>query len=203
MTTATKDKEARIEAAHDRRASTGSRGDPQTPGDRLTGDEVWHELEKGSFAVLSCVTPSGEPRSSGVMYKAQGHCLYVVVAPDSWKARHIARDGNIAVTVPVRRGGLLSLIFPIPPATISFHARAVVHAGDSTQVRPIVERLGDLLPDDRRASSSVLEIVPEGWFVVYGVGVSLSDMRDPSNARARLPVQAIGPVGDASETVNA
>ena len=37
------------------------------------------------------------------MYKAQGHRLYVVVAPESWKARHIALHENVAMTVPVRR----------------------------------------------------------------------------------------------------
>ena len=28
---------------------------------RLTTDQVWHELTKASFAVLSQVTPAGEP----------------------------------------------------------------------------------------------------------------------------------------------
>jgi hypothetical protein len=38
----------------------------------------------------------------------------VVVAPDSWKAKHIALTGKVAMTVPMRRGGLLSLGFPDP-----------------------------------------------------------------------------------------
>ena len=49
------------------------------------------------------------------------------LASGSWKARHVAASGRVAVTVPVRRGGLLSLLFPIPPATVSFHGTAVVH----------------------------------------------------------------------------
>ena len=48
-----------------------------------------------------------------------GRQLYLVVAPDSWKARHITARGQVAVTVPVRRRGLLSLVLPIPPATVS------------------------------------------------------------------------------------
>jgi hypothetical protein len=79
--------------------------------------------------VISYVTPSEEPRSSGIVYKAVGRRLYVVVAPDSWKARHIALSENVAMTVPVRRGGLLSLIMPIPPATISFHGAAMSTEG--------------------------------------------------------------------------
>ena len=76
---------------------------------RLTSEQVWHALGKASFAVLGYVTPAGEPRSSGVVYKSIGRRLYVAVASDSWKARHIAATRRVAVTVPVRRGGLLSL----------------------------------------------------------------------------------------------
>lgn len=190
MSTATRDREGGMEQAHNGRAPTAGRDAPQTPGTQLTSDDVWHELERGSFAVLSCVTAAGEPRSSGVMYKAIAHRLYVVVARDSWKARHIALDGHVAVTIPVRRGGPLSLIFPIPPATISFHARAVVHSGDSPQARSIADQLGNLLPADRQTSSCLLEITPESWFVSYGIGVSLNDMREPNKARARVPVGA-------------
>ncbi len=47
------------------------------------------------------VTPAGEPRSSGVVYRTLGRRLYVAVAPDSWKARHVAVDGRVSLTVPV------------------------------------------------------------------------------------------------------
>src|SRR4029453_3632077 len=88
---------------------------------RLTTEQVWHQIAKGSFAVLSHVTPAGEPRSSGGVYKTVGRRLYIATAPDSWKARHIAAGGRVAVTVPVRRGGLLSLVLPIPPGHADFH----------------------------------------------------------------------------------
>ena len=119
---------------------------------RLTTKQVWHQVAKGSFAVLSYVTPAGEPRSSGVLYKTIGRRLYIAVAPDSWKARHVAASGRVAVTVPVRRGGLLSVVAPIPPATISFHATAIVHPADSPQVRSVLKELASLLPAERRAS---------------------------------------------------
>jgi hypothetical protein len=122
------------------------------------------------------------------MYKALGRRLFVAVAQDSWKARHIPASGRVAVTVPVRRGGLLSLVAPIPPATISFHAAARVHTAGLPEVAPLLEELGTLLPTERRSTSSVIEIVPEGGFVTYGFGVSLRDMRDPDAARARVPV---------------
>src|SRR5512132_2425671 len=81
-------------------------------GPRLTSEQVWRAFARGSFAVLGCVTQSGEPRSSGVVYKVVGRRLYVVVGAESWKARHISASGRVAVTVPVRRGGFLSLVIP-------------------------------------------------------------------------------------------
>ena len=159
---------------------------------RLTTEQVWRKVAKGSFAVLSHITPAGEPRSSGVLYKTIGRRLYIVTAPDSWKARHVAASGRVAVTVPVRRGGLLSLVTPIPPATISFHGTAIVHAADSPEVRSVLEELASLLPAERRASARVIEVIPQGPFVTYGVGVGLTQMRNPTAARARVPVTQEG-----------
>jgi len=149
----------------------------------VTTEQVWRRLAKCSFAVVSHVTPAGDPRSSGVMYAVADHRLYVVVAPDSWKARHLAADGRVTVTVPVRRGGLLSLLAPIPPATISFHGTATVHPPGSAP-----DRLASLIPVERRASGSVVEIEPAGDFVLYGIGVPLPRMREPDASRAHVPV---------------
>jgi Pyridoxamine 5'-phosphate oxidase len=155
---------------------------------RMTSERVWHSVAKASFAVLSHVTPAGEPRSSGVVYKAVGRRLYVAVAPDSWKAKHVPAKGRVAVTVPVRRGGLLSLVAPIPPATISFHGTAMVHPAGSPQAVSLLQEIGSLVPAERRASAAVIEIIPEGMFLTYGLGVPLRTMLDPAAARARVPV---------------
>ena len=150
-------------------------------------DQIWRELTRASFAVISYVTPAGEPRSSGVVYAIEGRRMYVATAADSWKARHIAACGQVAVTVPVRRGGLLSLLLPIPPATISFHADATVHAAgpldDGTHAR-----LSSLMPASRRVRCRLIEISPVGQFVTYGVGVPLGQMRDPARSGARSRV---------------
>jgi Pyridoxamine 5'-phosphate oxidase len=161
------------------------------PRDGLTAPQVWHAIEKASFAVLSEVTPDGEPRSSGVVYQTLDRRMYVAVAPDSWKAKHVAAHGRVAVTVTVPRGGLLSLLFPIPPATVSFHATATVLPADSPGGRAILEKLRRLLPEERRRTASIIEIVPEGEFLTYGIGVPLMKMRDPAAARDRVPVEAL------------
>ena len=160
----------------------------------LTGEQVWRAVARASFAVLSHVTPGGEPRSSGVVYKTSGRRLVVAVAPDSWKAQHVAADGRVAVTVPVRRGGILSLVAPIPPATISFHGTAVVHPAGSPLARSALDELGSIVPAERRASACVIEIMPVGAFRTYGLGVSLQAMLNPAAAQARVPVM---PKGDA------
>src|SRR5215212_2466678 len=140
-------------------------------GARLTSEQVWHAISKRSFAVLSYVTPAGDPRSSGVMYKAVGRRLYVAVATDGWKAKHVARSRRVALTVPVRRGGIMSLLAPIPPATISFHGRATVRPAGAPDVVSILDELGSMLPKERRHTASIIEVVPEGDFLTYGVGV--------------------------------
>jgi Pyridoxamine 5'-phosphate oxidase len=157
-------------------------------GPTLTPDRVWKELEKSSFAVVSYVTPGGKPRSSGVLFAAVDHRLYVVVAPDSWKARHIATGYEVAVTVPIRRGSVLSLIAPIPPATVSFHATATVHPAGSVDRQSVPRKLAKLLPKDA-STGCLIELTPAGRFLVYGIGVSLVAMATPAKARAHVPVR--------------
>jgi hypothetical protein len=154
----------------------------------LDAEQVWREIARASFAIISHVTLAGAPRSSGVMYEMIGRHLFVAVDADGWKARHLAADPRVAVTVPVRRGGLLSLMTPIPPATISFHGTAVVHRPDAPEIARIAERLTRILPTEHQDAAAIVEIVPEGEFVTYGIGVSLMQMRDTERARGRVPV---------------
>ena len=90
--------------------------------------------------------------------------------------------------MPVRRGGILSLLLPIPPATITFRATATVHPAGSLDVASVSKELAKLVPDDRKETSVIIELAPEGQFLAYGIGVSLMDMRVPSLARASVPV---------------
>jgi hypothetical protein len=151
-------------------------------------EQIWRAISKASFAVISYVTPSGEPRSAGVVYATAGRHLYLAVAPDSWKGKHIAANGHVSVTVLVPRGGLMSLLFPIPPATISFGGKATVHPDGWLQQSPVAQVLRRLLPPDRRQAARIIEIIPEGAFLTYGIGVSLTGMRHPDIALTRVPV---------------
>jgi hypothetical protein len=154
---------------------------------RLTSSDVWRALAKHSFAVMSHVTASGEPRSSGVVYGTDGGRILVVVAASSWKARTITDGQLVSLTVPVRRGGILSMLFPIPPAAISFRARAQVGEPCMLDRNSLPKHFARLLPPTQ-AESCVIQLAPVGNFVTYGIGVSLLDMRDPEVAQARVPV---------------
>ena len=155
-----------------------------------TTEQAWREVETASFAVVGYITPAGDARSSGVVYKTVGKRLYFAVAPESWKARHIAASKRVSVTVPVHRGGILALVAPIPPATISFHAAAIVHPAGSVRIGSLSKKLEALLPPERRDTAVLIELIPEGRFLTYGVGVSLTDMRKPELAEAVVPVDS-------------
>jgi len=122
------------------------------------------------------------------MCAAVGHRVYVVTAADSWKARQISTGDEVAVTVPIRRGGLLSLVAPIPPATVSFHAKATVHPAGSVSIGKVPKKLASQLPKERRSAGCLLELAPEGNFLTYGLGVSLRDMAKPETALAHVLV---------------
>jgi hypothetical protein len=182
--------------SHDRSAASspsapveraGRRRD-KTAASNLRTEQVWRSLDRASVAVLGHVTGAGQPRTSGVVYKTLNRRLYVAVGPSSWKARQIAADHHVSVTVLVPRGGLLALLFPIPPATITFHGTAVVHAPGAPEVRPALAKLKRLLPPESAQSTCLIEITPEGEFLTYGIGVSLMAMRDPAAAGAHVPV---------------
>lgn len=191
MTTAITDKETEVGPASGAAAGPVGGDVGKVMASRLTSEQVWQDVASASFAVVSYVTPAGESRSSGVVYKTVGPRLYTAVAPDSWKARHIAARGEVSVTVPIRRGGVLSLLLHIPPATVSFHATAKVHPAGSPEARSALKALATLLPPERRDTGSIIEVIPEGAFLTYGLGVSLMEMGNPAVACARVPVMSL------------
>jgi hypothetical protein len=160
-----------------------------TRGRRLSSEDVWRQIAKASFACVAHVTPTGEPRVSGVVIKSAERQLYVAVDPSSWKAKHIEAHSRVSVVVPVRRGGILSFLLPLPPATISFQATAVVHpAGPLSQIKSAPKELASMVPAERKELTRVIELSPVGEFLTYGLGVSLAEMLHPAIAQARVPV---------------
>jgi hypothetical protein len=146
---------------------TGGRLTESASAPPLTAERVWSELAKASFAVISYVTPAGRPRASGVFCAGVGRHLYMVTAPDSWKAREISQGDEVSLTAPIRRGGLLSLValFHRPPSPPCQGDGASCRFSEH---RVDVEEAGLIAaPGARRQLPA--RAVPRGNFLTHGV----------------------------------
>lgn len=155
----------------------------------LSPEQVWKVLEAELFAVLGMVTAKQEARTVGIMYVVRDRKFYIPTGRDTWKARHIAANPHVSMTVPIAKRVPFMPWMKIPAATITFAGTArVLPAGE---VAPdLLAAVFRQMADDAGmvANSVLLEVTPTGDFVTYGVGVPLLKMRDPAQARGRAPV---------------
>lgn len=157
---------------------------------QLTSEHVWKELKKELFAVLGMVTAKGEARTVGIVYTAHAGKIYIATGKESWKARHIRSNPHVSLTIPIAKRIPFLPWIKIPAATITFSGVAqVMSAG---QVGDEVKRylLRGIETPELLASMCVIEVEPVGYFITYGVGVPLMQMRDTEKARGRVPVKA-------------
>lgn len=147
----------------------------------LPAQAVLEAIGKRSFATLASTSAEGWPHAAGVLYALSGNHLYVSTIGSSRKARNIAANPRVAVTVPVRRSPFG------PPSTIIFQTTARVLDLDDPELRAAAAS-GDL-----KAVTGHGELeLPGGVFiqialprkvVTYGLGMSLlSLVRDPMHA---------------------
>jgi len=162
---------------------------PAAPGPRLASAQVWATVARQPFVVVGMVNRRGEGRSVGVSPAVEGDDLWFAAAATDWKVAHLRHQPEVSATVPVRRGGLLALVAPIPPATITFRATAQLLTPDDAPdaVRRRLLR-GVTEPDGERGGVVLVRLTPHGDFVTYGIGVSLRVMADTERARGRVPV---------------
>ncbi|MEL6893190.1 MAG: pyridoxamine 5'-phosphate oxidase family protein [Actinomycetota bacterium] len=165
-----------------------------TDADRAVADDarqrerIRRALGRASFGMLATSSPAGFPHAAGVALDGVADdervCIYVHMMRTSRKARNIAADGRVAMTVPVRK-------LPIgPPFTIQFQGRAELVDMDSSEIAVLLER-GEL---DHISGHGALDepdgvfarVVPTGRVHTYGIGVSaLALARDPLHVGAR------------------
>src|SRR5690606_40705345 len=60
-------------------------------------------IGKELFAVLGMVTARGEARTVGIVYVVRERKLYVATGADTWKARHVAANPNVSITIPIAK----------------------------------------------------------------------------------------------------
>src|SRR6266545_2107783 len=89
-----------------------------------TFDTIIKLLRKRSFAVLSTVDENGYPHAVGVEYgvSPNGDALYVMTRRQLKKARNMAANPHVALTVPLTR----RVRWFLPPPSIQFQGRAEI-----------------------------------------------------------------------------
>jgi hypothetical protein len=147
----------------------------------LPAQAVLEAIGKRSFATLATTSAEGWPHAAGVLYGLAGEHLYVSTLGTSRKARNIAVNPRVAVTVPVRRS-------PVgPPSTIMFQTTARVLDLDDAEL------LAAAADGGLKAVTGHGELeLPGGVFlqialprkaVTYGLGMSLLRLiREPMHA---------------------
>jgi hypothetical protein len=156
---------------------------------RLSSEQVWREIEKELFAVIGMVTARNEARTVGIVYIVRDRKLYIGTGKDRWKARHIAANPNVSMTIPIAKRIPLLPWIKIPAATITFSGTArVLDAAEAP--RDLLQAVFRQMADDQTmmADSCLIEVTPQKEFVTYGVGIPMLQMRDPEKARGRAPV---------------
>ena len=150
-------------------------------------EQVWSELEKNLFAVVGMVTAHQEARTVGIVYIVRDRKLYFGSFKETWKVRHIARNGHVSFTVPIAKRIPLMPWIKIPAATITFAGEARVLASDEVEPEILEALYRNVAKDEEQmARSCVVEVTPVGDFITYGVGVPLMQMRFPEKARGRV-----------------
>ena len=158
---------------------------------QLTTEQVWQAIEKELFAVIGMVTARNEARTVGVVYVVRDRKLYIGTGNKAWKARYIAGNPRVSLTIPIAKRIPFLPWIKIPAATITFSGVARIlppHETPSDILQAVFRGLAE--DEEMMAESCLIEVTPEKEFVTYGVGVSLMTMRHPSKARGRTPVAA-------------
>lgn len=152
---------------------------------QLTSNQVWEEVDRNTFAVLGMVTANGEPRTVGVVYVVDDRKLYIGAERTAWKTKHIERNPNVSLTVPIAKRVPFLPWIKIPAATITFSGTAKIVEKEDVGAE-LLEKL--YRHDEGRGGWCAIEVNPQKDFITYGVGVSLLTMRFPEKSRGRSPV---------------
>lgn len=151
-------------------------------------ESIWSEINKQIFSTVGFVTPRQHARTSGIVHTVYNHHIYFSVEKTSWKAKHIAKNPHVSLTVIAPRRIFLMPWVQIPPATISFSGTA--------KVMPFSERSEDIkkalfrgaTDKDTVAHSLLVEVIPQGYFLTYGIGMPFWKMMNPSEAQQRIKI---------------
>lgn len=153
-----------------------------------TTEQIWEALDRSFFGVLAFVNRDGHPRTAGVCYVVDGRSLYISTNRDMWKARHIAANPNVSMTVTLPKRIPFLPFIKIPAATITFKGEArLFEVGDIDA--SVFERLPRGKERDPRVveNTAIIRVIPRGEFVTYGIAMPVTQMRTHEGAHGRAP----------------
>jgi hypothetical protein len=155
----------------------------------LTTDDVWRVLEKQNFMVVGMVSARGQARTAGVMPFTVDRTLWFTTNDVEWKARHIAANPEVSVTVAIPKRVPFLPWIKVPAATITFSGVAEVVPAVRMPAAARNALTKGVQPSEDGSGGTLLGIGirPVGDFITYGVGVSVVKMRDVDAAAGRAP----------------
>ncbi|WP_127792054.1 pyridoxamine 5'-phosphate oxidase family protein [Agromyces sp. LHK192] len=154
----------------------------------ITRDEVWQAIASTNFMVVGMTTASGASRTAGLMHHVHDGRIWFTTNAGMWKARHIAANPEVSVTVPVAKKVPLMPWIKVPAATITF--TGVAEIVPAAELAPDVSHALlhglDVTDDGPHGALIGVAVRPTGHFVTYGIGVSAAGMRNPEHAAGRV-----------------
>jgi general stress protein 26 len=148
----------------------------------VTFEKVLRQLRKQHFLVLATVSDDGRPHAAGVNYGVsrpdRDLALYVMTRTHLQKARHIARNPNVSLVVPLTR----RFLWFLPPPTIQLHGRAEILDWTDEEGTAVFRRfwigrriLEAYQASHRRGEARIcfLKITPDPAITTYMVGSSI------------------------------
>ena len=153
----------------------------------LDSAKVWKAISSTNFMVIGMVSAKGEARTAGVMHVVDDGRLWFTTNEREWKARHIAANPGVSVTVPVPKRIPFVPWVKVPAATITFTGVAETIPAQRLPAEAKHALLHGLEVSDggERGALIAVGVRPTGDFVTYGIGVSILGMRDTELARGR------------------
>ncbi|MBA2281574.1 MAG: pyridoxamine 5'-phosphate oxidase family protein [Actinomycetota bacterium] len=148
-------------------------------------DRVLAAVRRRSYAVIATTSSRARPHAAGVVFQLVGTDLWISTDRSSRKARNVAANPHVAMSIPVRR-------VPVgPPAQVHFQATAAVVDPDAPDVRALLDggHLDGVTGHGEldRPDACFLRVALPSRLHTYGLGLSLV-------ALARHPLDAAGTV---------
>lgn len=147
---------------------------------------VEKKLRKKSFGVISVIDPQGRPHSTGVIYaippRPHPFHFYVLTGTDYRKTKYIQQNPNVAFMVTVPHYWMRF----VPASTVHFQGTAEILPFSDTNAQAAFQNSRitrmNLNSDYGEHEMVFLRIIPPKKLNVYGLGISMLEMRKDHTA---------------------